>query len=122
VQQLHDWIEVSSVVIESIGVGIIIVGLVLSTVRAVRAGLRGLSSFKSFREDFGRALLLGLEVLIAGDIIRTVTIAPTLESIVSLGIFVLIRTFLSWSLIVELEGRWPWHAAKEDKSQTSEIS
>jgi uncharacterized membrane protein len=56
----------------------------------------------------GRAILLGLEVLVAADIISTVALEPTLDSVIVLGIIVLIRTFLSWSLALELDGRWPW--------------
>ena len=56
----------------------------------------------------GRAILLGLEILVAADIISTVTLTPTMESVIVLGIIVLIRTFLSWSLALELDGRWPW--------------
>ncbi|HEU5481882.1 MAG TPA: DUF1622 domain-containing protein, partial [Sphingomicrobium sp.] len=62
----------------------------------------------SFRSNFGRAILLGLEFLIAADIINTVAIRPTLESVAVLAGIVLIRTFLSFSLELEIEGRWPW--------------
>jgi uncharacterized membrane protein len=61
-----------------------------------------------FKNYIGRTLLLGLEILVAADIIRTVALDPTLESVAVLGLLVLIRTFLSWSLVVEIEGRWPW--------------
>jgi len=56
----------------------------------------------------GKALLLGLEILVAADIIRTVALEATLNSVIVLGLLVLIRTFLSWALVVEIEGRWPW--------------
>ena len=62
----------------------------------------------------GKALLLGLEILVAADIIRTVALEATLESVCILGLLVLIRTFLSWALVVEIEGRWPWNAAKHE--------
>jgi uncharacterized membrane protein len=62
--------------------------------------------------------LLGLEILVAADVIRTVALDPTLESVAVLGLLVLVRTFLSWSIIVEIEGRWPWQPKrKEEKSQ-----
>jgi uncharacterized membrane protein len=61
----------------------------------------------------GKALLLGLEILVAADIVRTVALEATLESILTLGLLVLVRTFLSWSLTVEIEGRWPWQPGKE---------
>jgi uncharacterized membrane protein len=65
--------------------------------------------YSLYRLDVGRAILLGLEFLIAGDIIRTVVVAPTLQNVLVLGVIVLIRTFLSLSLQLEIEGRLPWH-------------
>jgi uncharacterized membrane protein len=58
----------------------------------------------------GKSLLLSLEILVAADVIRTVALQPTLSNILGLGLLVVIRTFLSWSLVVEMEGRWPWQA------------
>ncbi|HEU0203992.1 MAG TPA: DUF1622 domain-containing protein [Burkholderiaceae bacterium] len=74
--------------------------------------------YQRYRQDIGRALLLGLEVLVAADIIRTVAFTPTLDSVVVLAVIVAIRTFLSWSLGLELEGRWPW----QRREQHSEVS
>lgn len=65
-------------------------------------------AYTAFRRRLGRAILLGLELLVAADIIRTVAISPTFESVAVLGLIVLIRTFLSWSLELEISGRWPW--------------
>lgn len=65
-----------------------------------------------FRSSLGRAILLGLEFLVAADIINTVAVAPTLQSIIVLAGIVIIRTFLSFSLEVEIEGRWPWQRKK----------
>ena len=64
--------------------------------------------YSSYRQDIGRAILLGLEFLIAGDIIRTVVVAPTIQNVLILGLIVLIRTFLSLSLQLEIEGKLPW--------------
>jgi uncharacterized membrane protein len=69
------------------------------------------SRYQRYRQDIGRAMLLGLEVLVAADIVRTVAFAPTMGSISVLAMIVVIRTFLSWSLALELEGRWPWQRA-----------
>lgn len=69
----------------------------------------------AFRKSLGRSILVGLELLVAGDIIRTVAIEPTLESVAVLGIIVIIRTFLSFSLEVEIDGRWPWQKASTDQ-------
>ncbi|MCB0165772.1 MAG: DUF1622 domain-containing protein, partial [Anaerolineae bacterium] len=60
------------------------------------------------------ALLLGLEILVAADVIRTVALEATLNSVMVLGILVLIRTFLSWALVVEMEGRWPWQSPRPE--------
>lgn len=68
----------------------------------------------------GKTLLLGLEFLVAADIIRTVAFRPTLQSVVILGVLVLIRTFLSWALVVEIEGRWPWQKREEADPGTKE--
>ena len=65
----------------------------------------------------GRGLLLGLDLLIAADVIRTVTLQPTLDNVAALGLLVLVRTFLSWSLMVELHGRWPWQRSDEVRQE-----
>jgi len=69
-------------------------------------------AYKAFRIQIVRSLILGLEVLVAGDVIRTVAISPTLSSVAVLGAIVLIRCFLSWSLTLEIDGRWPWQAPR----------
>ena len=84
-----------------------------SSTPIVDAALRGhpadpVPIYTRFRRVLGRAILLGLELLVAADIIKTVAVTPTLDSVVVLAIIVLIRTFLSWSLELEISGRWPW--------------
>ena len=69
--------------------------------------------YDQLKISLGKSLLLGLEILVAADIVRTVALEATLESVVVLGLLVLIRTFLSWALVVEIEGRWPWQAPRE---------
>lgn len=91
------------------GVSIIAIGLVAVTIRF----LRGLAAddpeaYTTYRGGIGRTLLLGLEFLVAADIIRTVATTPTFTSVGVLAAIVAIRTFLSWSLQLEIEGRWPW--------------
>ena len=71
-------------------------------------------TYRQYKTRLGKALILGLEVLVAADIVTTVALETTLESILGLGLLVLIRTFLSWSLSVEIEGRWPWQAKREE--------
>jgi uncharacterized membrane protein len=101
--------------VDAVGVLVIVAGAVLATGRFMvnRRGEAG-RSYRLYRQDLGRAILLGLEFLIAGDIIRTVVVAPTLENVVILGLIVLIRTFLSMALQLEVEGRWPWQRADEN--------
>jgi uncharacterized membrane protein len=94
------------------GVALIIIGIVIATIRFILAffGMadRRSVAYRDYRRGLGQALLLGLELLVAADIIRTVAVTPTLESVAVLAGIVIIRTFLSWSLEVEVEGRFPW--------------
>ena len=104
--------EVVGTSVDGVGVFIVAGGMVVATVRLVprlrdRAHDTG-NYYSLYRQDVGRAILLGLEFLIAGDIIRTVVVAPTLQNVVVLGLIVLIRTFLSLSLQLEIEGKLPW--------------
>lgn len=109
--------DIIGTAVDAVGVFMIIVGAILATVRfLVRRYEEAGKSYRFYRQDLGRAILLGLEFLIAGDIIRTVVVAPTLENIVILGLIVLIRTFLSMALQLEVEGRWPWRCAEETRS------
>ena len=98
--------------LEIVGVTIIIVGFFVGFVRALRDTLRGQSRgvYAMVRKHFGQSILLGLEVLVAADLIRTVAVDPTLENVAVLGVIVLIRTFLSFSLEIEIYGRLPWRA------------
>lgn len=102
-------IEQVGEIIDVIGVVAIVVGVLYATLDAALRGLRRRGPvYTRFRRVLGRAILLGLELLVAADIIKTVAVTPTLESVVVLGIIVLIRTFLSFSLELEITGRWPW--------------
>jgi uncharacterized membrane protein len=110
-------IEVASVLIEVVAVAIIVAGVAYASVLFVLR--RGpLDAYSSYRSRLGRALLLGLEVLVAADIIRTVALEPSVANVAVLGLLVLIRTFLSWSLVVEIEGRWPWQQRPAGKPVT----
>ena len=93
------------------GIAVIVVGTASATIAFLARQMRGGSGedgYRAFRTGLSRAILLGLEFLVAADIINTVAIEPTLDSVAVLGGIVLIRTFLSMSLEVEIEGRWPW--------------
>src|SRR5947209_2079505 len=101
-------------VFEVIGALILLLGFLLSAGLAARALLvwrDGRRAYRVLRQSFGGAILLGLEVLVAADLVRTVAVAPTLENVLILGLIVLIRTFLSFSLEVEIEGVPPWRRA-----------
>jgi uncharacterized membrane protein len=78
-------------------------------------------AFERYKQQIGRSLLLGLEFLVAGDVVRTVALDPTLNNVAVLGLLVVIRTFLSWSLAVEIEGRWPWQG-RPDTAPHAETS
>ena len=106
--------------VDAEGVLVIVVGAIIATGRFfVNRSTQGNKSYRIYRQDLRRAILLGLEFLIAGDIIRTVVVAPTLENIFILGLIVLIRTFLSMALQLEVEGRWPWQRADETATNQS---
>jgi uncharacterized membrane protein len=106
---ISEFVELAGRAAEITGVVLIIGGLVLASVRYfVVREIAGLSRYQRYRQDLGRAILLGLEVLVAADIIQTVAFRPTMDSVIVLAIIVAIRTLLSWSLALELEGRWPW--------------
>ena len=101
-------------IFEVIGAFVLLVGLFVSTgiaVRALRRTHNGRFSYQVLRESFGGVILLGLEILVAADLVRTVAVAPTLENVVTLGLIVLIRTVLSFSLETEIEGVAPWRRA-----------
>ena len=110
-----DWIHLVTRVVEIVGTAIIVVGsfgaLAIFLVRmATGAGSRE-TLVAAFRSNLGQSILLGLEFLVAADIINTVAVEPTVQSLIVLAGIVLIRTFLSFSLEVEIEGRWPWQKA-----------
>lgn len=101
-------------VVEAVGAGIMVLGGLASFVVFARRALRRPhvpGAYEQLRRDLGRSILLGLEVLIVADIVRTIIVDPTLESVAVLGIIVVIRILLSFSLEVEMDGVWPWRRA-----------
>lgn len=105
------WIENAAIFIEALAVIIIVLAIVSALVRYVyRYSIKGERGdhYHQLKVSLGKALLLGLEILVAADVIHTVALEATLESVIVLGLLVLIRTFLSWALVVEIEGHWPW--------------
>ena len=108
-------IEAAGEAVDLAGVAVIIVGAVLATLSTVRTLLRrtGKPVYEPYRQQLGRCILLGLELLVAADIIRTVAVTPTFESLGVLALIVLIRTFLSYTLQLEVTGRLPWQQARD---------
>jgi len=95
--------------IDVAGVTVIVIGVIAAAVSAgLRAAQRQPEVYRRLRQQLGRSILLGLELLVAADIIKTVAVTPTLDSVAVLAGIVLIRTFLSFSLELEITGRWPW--------------
>ncbi len=107
------WVAVG---IEALAIAIIVIGAVLTSalfiLRAVKEGAFD-ECYRQFRSDFGKAILLGLEFLIASDIVGTVAVGPTFRDLGVLALLVVIRTFLSFSLELEITGRWPWEKTGE---------
>ena len=109
VRRVIEWAALS---IEILGASIIVAGVM--RVAITRGTVRYLfqldkpGAYESYKHQMGRSLFLGLEFLVAADVLRTVALEPTLNNVAVLGLLVLIRTFLGWSLAVEIEGRWPW--------------
>ena len=105
---------------EVVGVAILAVGSIVAILGAGVAVWRGerLRAYEKARHDIGRAILLGLEVLIIADIVLTITIHPTLESALALGLIVVVRTFLSFSLEIELDGVVPWRKRRIEVERT----
>lgn len=121
-QWIMELIEPIATVLEVFGVAVIAIAVILATARFVRdvRGADRIGAYESYRANLGRGILLGLELLVGADIIATVTAPLTFESVGLLGLVVLIRTFLSFSLETEIEGAWPWQrralsAAKDSR-------
>jgi uncharacterized membrane protein len=115
-----EWVEFAALAIEVLAVCIIVFAIIHAMVRYTLQAVRQRALERRFRElkvHLARALLLGLEILVAADIVRTVALEATLQSVAVLGLLVLIRTFLSWALVVEIEGRWPWQPRREGVSE-----
>jgi uncharacterized membrane protein len=108
---MREWIEMASVGIEALAIVIIVGSVTFGSVRfLLHLSKQAADPYRTYKELIGRALLLGLEFLVAADVIRTVALELTPRNIGMLGALVVIRTFLSWSVVVETEGHWPWQS------------
>jgi uncharacterized membrane protein len=111
-QTIRTAIETSALAIEMLAVVVIVIAIAFGTARFLLHVQRQTEgAYERYKIHLGKALLLGLEFLVAADIIRTVALEPTLQNVLMLALLVVVRTFLSWALVVEMEGRWPWTAA-----------
>ena len=124
---LQHTIEAAGRVMDFAGVAVMVIGALVSIPMALRGfqprrlppESEPVSVYRSYRQLLGRSILLGLELLVAADIIRSVAVTPTFEGVGVLAIIVLIRTFLSFSLELEITGRWPWQTRRQGSSDSS---
>jgi uncharacterized membrane protein len=115
-ERVHGVLDAAALACELAGVGVIVVAVALAALRAVWSGhafrLRDHRSYERFKEPFARALLLGMDLLVAGDIVKSVALELHWPDLKALALLVAVRTFLAWSLLTELEGRPPWRAGE----------
>ena len=113
-------IELIGSAFELAGVAVLVIGSILALVRSIVSLIRlrdGPAAYRHLRLYLGRSIVVGLELLIAADIVRSVAIDPTFTSVGVLALIVLVRTFLSWSLEVEINGEWPWQRSRLHKGE-----
>jgi uncharacterized membrane protein len=109
---IRAWTELTAQGVEVLAVMLMVIFIAVGTGRWLLEARSGMArAYAAYRVMLGRSLLVGLELLVAADIIRTVALEITLPKIAALGALVVVRTLLGWALTVEIEGRWPWQAA-----------
>ena len=119
-ETIHYLIEWAALGIEILAAAVIVAAVVImavtrGTVRYLfKLGHQG--AYESYKHQLGKALLLALELLVAADVVRTVAFEATLQNVAVLGLLVVVRTFLSWAMLVEMDGRWPWERKTETPS------
>ncbi len=112
---VYSFVKSTAEIIDIVGVCVIIFGGIISSITYVYSWLDGKNmstSFTHYQQSLGKVILLGLEFLVAADIIGSIAVSPTFSSVGILGLIVVIRTFLSIGLRVEIDGRWPWQKEK----------
>jgi uncharacterized membrane protein len=110
----REWIEFAAQGIETLAVLIMVLFITVATIRWIFSSAKKIrGGYERYRIVIGKTLLVGLELLVAADIIRTIALDLTLLNIALLAALVVVRTFLGWTLTVEVEGRWPWQKVKE---------
>lgn len=113
-RDVSEWIEVAAIVV-------IVIAVLVAFWSSLSMRLRGSTddALSVFKKQIARGLLAGLDLLIAADVIRTVTLEPTIENVTALGILVVVRTFLAWTLVLEAENRWPWQRDRNPANASS---
>ena len=125
IETIHHLIEWAALGIEVLAAAVIVAAVVIIAV--TRGTVRYLfklsnqGAYESYKHQLGKALLLALELLVAADVVRTVVLEPTLQNVAVLGLLVMVRTFLSWSMLVEIDGRWPWQGKTETPSHIASV-
>jgi uncharacterized membrane protein len=106
--------------LEIIGAGALVAGFVVATGHCLLETCRQgpVAAVERYRQALGRAVLIGLEILVAATIIKTITLEPTVESMSLLALMVVIRTVLGWTMVLEMSGRWPWQRARSDAARS----
>jgi uncharacterized membrane protein len=113
---MREWVELSSQGIQALAVVIIVISIIYGSLRfLVQLSRQAVDPYRSYKRLLGRSLLLSLEFLVAADVIRTVLLDLTAKGMEILGALVVVRTFLSWSLVLEIDGHWPWDLAPAGK-------
>jgi len=116
------WIEITGQGIEVLAVAIMVAFILIGTIRWLLHSLKDIEgAYGRYRIVLGKTLLVGLELLVAADIINTVALALTLTNLALLGGLVLVRTALGWTLTVEVEGHWPWQQTKESRVESRRV-
>ncbi len=116
-EQILRYLEQAGTVITLLAVVLIVVGFALASGRYVIRWRKVTldRNFSQFKIDLGHALTLGLEIVVLADVIETITVTPTYQSLAVLAFLVVVRTIVSWTLVLEAESRWPWHASAEEQ-------
>ena len=117
--EILEYLEKAGVIISLFAVGLIIAGFARAAWRYARrfGETTRKDNFNLFKVELGGALLLALEILVLADVIETITVTPTFESLAYLAAIVIVRTAVSWTLTLETEGRWPWQVPAEDQDR-----
>jgi uncharacterized membrane protein len=114
VEHVRFWVEMAATGIEVLAVGIMVVFITFVTVRwGLHMGQKEAKAYERYRVSVAKSLLIGLELLVAADVVRTVALDTSLTNVATLAALVLVRTFLGWTLTVEIESRWPWKKASD---------